>query len=296
MRRLILDTWRGRLVSLGAVCAILAMGFGLWRSIGGNSSGPQAETNVVSAPRPGETKLDNLSDGTPVWVVGHTDGDVSVLEFATDAPASLASQLTGVREGTTWQPSAGRFYGGGIFDERGRIISLADDEMTMIAPTVGQDLGHYRFEEHGDHLIVGALIEGRHRTLRAPTTADAGRQAVPPSSLVAFDADAASLPVVRHPDQVPHEEGLVVLTLPLVADGSGPVYACEQGPDGAIRPCGRDGLKIEGARAASALDGSITLWTGPSLVRVTGSGALVDPVLLEQGGSAEALARSGGTG
>ena len=44
----------------------------------------------LSRPAPGEARADYLPDGTPVWVMGHDDGTVSVLSgFDTHTPLNL---------------------------------------------------------------------------------------------------------------------------------------------------------------------------------------------------------------
>lgn len=55
---------------------------------------PEVEPVVVDRPSPGEVRPDYLPDGTPIWVVGHDNGDVSVLSgFDTHIPFGLNKLL-----------------------------------------------------------------------------------------------------------------------------------------------------------------------------------------------------------
>jgi hypothetical protein len=55
---------------------------------------------TLQRPAPGEARADHLADGTPVWVIGHEDGSVTVLSgFDTHMPA-------GVRKLLWWCPGA----------------------------------------------------------------------------------------------------------------------------------------------------------------------------------------------
>jgi hypothetical protein len=71
---------------------------------------------TVRRPAPGEVRPDYLSDGTPVWVIGHEDGSVDVLSgFDTHRPFNIGKVLW-------WCPSAHAFENpehGSRYDEYG---------------------------------------------------------------------------------------------------------------------------------------------------------------------------------
>jgi hypothetical protein len=103
-----------------------------------------AVRETVRRPAPGEVRPDYLSDGTPVWVVGHEDGSVDVLSgFDTHRPYNIGKVLW-------WCPSARGFENpehGSKYDEFGLRIGGP-------APT---GLPAYEIEVSGSQVAVGVL-------------------------------------------------------------------------------------------------------------------------------------------
>jgi hypothetical protein len=99
-----------------------------------------APVEIVRRPTPGEVRPDYLSDGTPVWVIGHEDGSVDVLSgFDTHRPYNLGKILW-------WCPSARAFENpehGSRYDEYGLRIGgpaptgLPAYEIVLSASRVG---------------------------------------------------------------------------------------------------------------------------------------------------------------
>ena len=92
----------------------------------------------------GEVRPDYLSDGTPVWVIGHEDGSVDVLSgFDTHRPSNIGKVLW-------WCPSARAFQNpehGSKYDEYGLRIGGP-------APT---GLPAYEIVVSGSQVSVGDL-------------------------------------------------------------------------------------------------------------------------------------------
>jgi hypothetical protein len=97
---------------------------------------------TVRRPTPGEVRPDYLTDGTPVWVIGHADGSVDVLSgFDTHRPYNIGKVLW-------WCPSARAFENpehGSRYDEFGLRIGGP-------APT---GLPSYEIEVSGSRVAVG---------------------------------------------------------------------------------------------------------------------------------------------
>lgn len=128
------------LVGIGAVVAVFLLVTSLLRD-------PTDEASeTVRRPMRGEVRPDYLADGTPVWVVGHEDGTVSVLSgFDTHRPFNLGKILW-------WCPTAVAFDNpnhGAKYDEYG--LRLGGP-----APT---GLPSYETRLAGSRVIVGALGE-----------------------------------------------------------------------------------------------------------------------------------------
>ena len=101
----------------------------------------------LSRPAPGEARADYLPDGTPVWVMGHDDGTVSVLSgFDTHTPMNL-NKLN------WWCPTSDAIENpahGSKWDEFGVKIDGP-------APT-GLPSWHVRVD--GDSVLIGELLPG----------------------------------------------------------------------------------------------------------------------------------------
>jgi hypothetical protein len=70
------------------------------------------ELAVLDGPAAGEARPDYLADGTPVWVMGHDDGTVSVLSgFDTHRPSNIRKLLWWCESADAFQnPEAGAKY------------------------------------------------------------------------------------------------------------------------------------------------------------------------------------------
>lgn len=125
-------------IGLGAVVLVL-VGIGVFAVLG-----QRAEPSRLEIPERGEVRPDYLADGTPVWVVGHEDGDVSVLSgFDTHRPSNVGKLLW-------WCVSADGFENpehGSQYDEYGRRLGGP-------APT---GLPAYSTALDGDQVVIGEL-------------------------------------------------------------------------------------------------------------------------------------------
>jgi hypothetical protein len=101
----------------------------------------------LDPPAAGEARPDHLADGTPVWVMGHDDGTVSVLSgFDTHRPSNIRKLLW-------WCESADAFQNpehGAKYDEYGTWIG---------GPALG-GLPTYAVEVIGGRISVGAARPG----------------------------------------------------------------------------------------------------------------------------------------
>lgn len=104
--------------------------------------GPEVATGTLHLPMPGEVRPDYLEDGTPVWVIGHADGTVSVLSgFDTHQPFGIGKVLW-------WCPTAAAFENpehGSKYDEYG----------LKIGGPAPAGLPAYEARVSGDQVIVG---------------------------------------------------------------------------------------------------------------------------------------------
>jgi hypothetical protein len=118
---------------------------------------PGAPRFTVAAPAPGEARADYLADGTPIWVIGHADGDVSILSaFDTHVPA-------GVHKLTWWCPATRSM-------EEPRHGSTYDENGVKINGPAPAGLPGYDASRDGDRIVVGPAYAGP-----APGTAPTGR-------------------------------------------------------------------------------------------------------------------------
>jgi hypothetical protein len=117
--------WFG--AGLGTI-ALVAIGFVLVGTlvVGLLAIGPLREDGeplevTLQRPAPGEARADHLADGTPIWVIGHEDGSVTVLSgFDTHVPTGVrkllwwcpeARTLEDPRHGSRWDESGARLTG-----------------------------------------------------------------------------------------------------------------------------------------------------------------------------------------
>jgi hypothetical protein len=102
---------------------------------------------TIAAPAPGEVRADYLADGTPVWVISHADGEVSVLSaFDTHVPA-------GVHKLTWWCPASRAV-------EDPRHGSTWDEYGVKITGPAPAALPRYDAERDGGRISVGAAHAG----------------------------------------------------------------------------------------------------------------------------------------
>lgn len=110
----------GRALAAAAAVAVLGAGVllaaTLERSGGEVAAGPGTET-TLSGPPMGEVVAEQLADGSPVWVVHHEDGEVTVVDAtSTHQPYGLATLIG-------WCATSRGFEDpqhGSSYDERGR--------------------------------------------------------------------------------------------------------------------------------------------------------------------------------
>jgi hypothetical protein len=107
----------------------------------------EPETEPISSlglPEPGEVRPDYLADGTPVWVIGHDDGEVSVLSgFDTHRPSGLGKLLW-------WCDRANGF-------ENPEHVAKYDEYGLWIGGPALSGLPRYAARIDGTHVVVGAL-------------------------------------------------------------------------------------------------------------------------------------------
>ena len=106
---------------------------------------PAEPLGRLELPTPGELRADYLADGTPVWVVRHENGDVSVLSgFDTHRPSGVGKILWWCHRADAFEnPEHGAKY-----DEYGLRIGGP-------APT---GLPSYSAMIEGSHVVVGKLL------------------------------------------------------------------------------------------------------------------------------------------
>ncbi len=225
--------------------------------------------------------LGNLDDHTPVWVVRHADGTISVLAADVASTEHAGSGLIGVREAVIWLPERQRFFGGGgTFDEYGA------STMGRYAP----DLDRYTFAVVPGvppRVAVGQRIGGTSRRTVAPFPSDEANLA----GIDPYRLNDGLLPwpttslegVPRQP-----EGALVVVSAALSAAPDGPVRLCTHAPP---LGCPPEAIEAPGV-TRMPWRRRILWWAGPLLARVRG-GRLTDIVRLSssQGGDDERHAR-----
>jgi hypothetical protein len=144
-------------IGLGALVLVL-IGIGAFAVLGQR----EQPSGRLEIPARGEVRPDYLDDGTPVWVVGHEDGDVSVLSgFDTHRPSGIGKVLW-------WCPQANAFENpehGAKYDEYGFYVGGP-------APT---GLPAYAATIEGTHVIVGKLQDAPAQDQRHTGPAEADR-------------------------------------------------------------------------------------------------------------------------
>lgn len=112
-------------------------------------------TFAVERPRPGEARPDYLADGTPVFVVGHDDGTVSVVSaFDTHTPYNLGKL-------NWWCSTAGVF-------ENPNHGSRWDEYGVRTGGPAPFDLATYEATVEGGRVLVGAARAGAQVGDRPP--------------------------------------------------------------------------------------------------------------------------------
>jgi hypothetical protein len=127
--------WLIGLLALGLV-AIGLLAIGLLRE------DEEPRETTLQRPTPGEARPDHLADGTPIWVIGHQDGTVTVL-------SGIDTHVPGVRKLLWWCPGARTLEDprhGSRWDETGA-------RLTGPAPA---PLHTWQTTPRGSRLFVGA--------------------------------------------------------------------------------------------------------------------------------------------
>lgn len=95
-----------------------------------------------------------LADGTPVWEVRHSDGNVSVLGAVV---RPTANALPGLGTVTVWLKPEHHFVGGAIYDEYGRALGYPAPNVggNPPLPTTARDMTSYAVRIVGSKVDVG---------------------------------------------------------------------------------------------------------------------------------------------
>ena len=198
--------------------------------------------------------VERLRDGTPVSVVNHGDGDVSVLAATVldEAPEPRPGDIRGLRTALVWDLDDRRFLGGagwetnagGHWDLRGRAIT--PDGRLLPAGR----LDRHRASVRADRVVVSALVPGE------PRAVDSQASERPPMPVVRDPARLRTIGTALDPP-LPIDRALaepdgsvVLLDASIVRNGSAPPTLCAidmsgpldheraRCPDGAPRPSG----------------------------------------------------------
>ncbi len=256
------------LVALGAVGVVTAVGDPDEAPVTAGPGG--GAPTVLPVPEVGDAAAEVLADGTPVWVVHHEDGGVTVVD------ATSSHRPFGIRSLIGWcEASRGFVEGqnGSLFDERGRKrAGPAPRHLDTYATTL---------TDGGAAVEVGELILGEDRTvppLATPTEngghcvgAAAEGSGYNPGSTDLHDFDAAdALPVSNAPADSNGDLVLFDSTTLLLRPGVSAVV-CLEPLDAPSDEC--DGPGAPDLELPS--DGTTTTITGSFLARVR-SGSLYD--------------------
>jgi hypothetical protein len=238
---------------------------------GVDSVAPGADS-VLTAPPPGVTSREELSDGTPVFVVRHQDGALDV--FAADAPnwfdvIQLPSYpLRGLHDVVHWDCLTRRFGSiHGLYDEYGVPVSMLQ----------WRSLDRYRTMAAGDAsvLVSAAGREPGYGPRRLSS---------PPDTVWGPELDPyAGVPELTVAEALARPPGSrVVVKGELVLEPHSAALICDD-----VRHFGTDWPECAGARAVAAGVGwsAASRWgiRGPFAARLTGpesGGALTDVTLL----------------
>lgn len=265
-------TRRGRLPWVAAAAVILVItATGAVALLGGSddaavTAGMGDTPTVLEVPAVGDAAPQILADGTPVWVVHHEDGEISVVD------ASSAHRPFGARSLIGWCAPSRRFQEGqhgSVYDERGH-------KQGGPAP---RNLDTYKVTpiDGGSAIEVGQLTAGAPRGDAAegppvvapepgPNCLDDDGSFVPgynPGSteLHQFDVDDA-LPASEAPDSS-NENLLLFQSATLLLRQDTPTVACS--PTLPLPAC--DGPVAPDLQLPPQRQGTATL-TGPFLARV----------------------------
>lgn len=215
---------------------------------------------VLVAPTPGTAVAELLDDGTPVFVVAHHDGAVTVVD--TRVPVAVDrgqfnEGLDAVRRLTSWWGGAGRFLGGGgVWDSYGRALDNG----------AHADLVRHIAIVDGDQVVVGGPSSQKVTGDPIIDGPAFGPNADPllPSLVSVADALATPIGTVSQVDAV------------IVASSDDAARLCDadvSGPIGDHETCTADDPVIDDLVQPSP-DGRVwTTWLhGPILVRRTNTG------------------------
>lgn len=257
------------LVALGAVGVVTAVGDLDEAPVIAGPGGGGAPT-VLPVPGVGDAAAEVLANGTPVWVVHHEDGGVTVVD------ATSSHRPFGIRSLIGWcEASRGFVEGqnGSLFDEHGRKrAGPAPRHLDTYATTVAAE---------GAAVEVGGLVPGGDRTvppLATPTgngghcvEAAAEGSGYNPGSSELHEFDVAdALPVSKAPADSNGDLVLFDSTTLLLRPGV-PAVVCPEPLDAPSDKC--DGPGAPDLELPS--DGTTMTITGPFLARVSG-GSLYD--------------------
>lgn len=146
-----------------AVAAVILIGVG-WLVFGGDD----APVVVVQVPAPGQVVVDQLLDGTPVWVSQTEDGQVTVLEALTPPAGPIRGMVGWCAQGQRFvDPHMGLTFGPEGSRYNGFVPGRAarNDQAVGLTPRTIQIAGE---AEPGDPVLVAEPIEPSIETVDPP--------------------------------------------------------------------------------------------------------------------------------
>lgn len=238
------------------------------------TAGPSGNApSTLPAPAVGEASAERLEDGTPVWVVHHDDGTVSVL----DAPS--AHRPFGFGQLVGWCASSRGFEDpqhGSHYDERGRYRAgpaptglsvyptspLEGGTVTVTGPAAPQPPGRVQGGKDSDPAVGSGCSDGsvdpdyvpgyrpgsaEPHSIRTEPGLTVGEAMDRPAGEMVVIRDAPILIVAGQPAVVC--EGAVQASAPPRCDGP-------EAP-GLFLPVGLDWALVEGSFVARVIDGTL---------------------------------------
>jgi hypothetical protein len=207
---------------------------------------------TVQRPAPGEARADHLADGTPIWVIGHNDGTVTVLSgFDTHVP-------TGVRKLLWWCPRARAL-------EDPRHGSKWDEFGARMGGPAPAPLPRWQTSPRGSRLVVGDAQPGTNGPQNEPTGPPCvGEDPVIFHEFAGWDVWSSPGAAV-----IAGENGWFLLDGRLVPQPDGTVWLC------ALTGCG-DSVPVDWIRAPDPEVRALDPWPDTRYLARLRDGRLID--------------------